>query len=76
MTVDLTRVIEQSGKHWVSELECSRHINWHGQWRRIDQVAAELRMQHPESFRLVTVQCRNGEKKQYWVFTKVVRLKK
>jgi len=76
LTVDLTRLIEQHGKHWVSELECSRHINWHGQWRRIDQVAAELRMQHPESFRPVTVQCRNGEKKQYWVFTKVVRLKK
>ena len=24
----------------------------------------------------MTIQCRNGEKKPYWVFTKVVRLKK
>jgi hypothetical protein len=76
LTGDLTRFIEQQGKHWVSALECSRHINWRGQWRRVDQVAAELRVQHPESFRPVTVPCRNGEKKPYWVFTKVVRLKK
>jgi hypothetical protein len=76
LTVALTRLIEQRGKHWVSELECSRHINWHGQWRRVDLVAAELRGQHPESFRPVTVFCRNGTAKPYWVFTKVVRLKK
>lgn len=41
LTVDLTRVIAQSGKHWVSESEGSRPINWHGQWRRVDHVAAE-----------------------------------
>jgi len=76
LTVDLTRLIERHGKHWVSELECSRHINWRGQWRRVDHIAAELRGQHPESFRPVTVACRNGEKKPYWVFTKGVRLKK
>jgi hypothetical protein len=76
LTVDLTRLIEHSGKHWVSELECSRHINWRGQWRRIDHVATELREQHPESFRPVTITCRNGQEKQYWGFTKVVRLKK
>ena len=76
LTVNLTRLIEQGGKHWVSELECSRHINWSGQWRRVDEVAAEVRAQPPESFRAVTVQCPNGEVKQYWVFTKVVRLKK
>ena len=29
-----TRFIEDAGKHWVSELECSRHIQWQGQWRR------------------------------------------
>jgi hypothetical protein len=42
----------------------------------VDQVAAELRVQHPESCHPVTVKCRNGEEKQYWVFSKVVRLKK
>jgi hypothetical protein len=76
LTVELTRLIEQQGKHWVSELECSRHINWRGQWRRVDHIAAELRGQHPESFRHLTVPCRHGKEKQYWVFTKVVRLKK
>jgi hypothetical protein len=74
--LDLTRFLESQGKHWVSELEVSRHLQWYGQWRRVDQVAAELRQQHPESFRPVTVRCRNGEEKQFWAFTKVVRLKK
>jgi hypothetical protein len=76
LRVDLTRWIEQSGKHWVSERECARHINWRGQWRRIDHVATALRAPHPESFRPVTITCRNGQDKQYWGFTKVVRLKK
>src|SRR5215510_10036344 len=64
LTVDLTRYIESVGKHWVSEIECSRHIQWQGQWRRVDEVAAGLRQEHPESFRRVTVRCRNGETKQ------------
>jgi hypothetical protein len=76
LTVELTRMIEQHGKHWVSEIECSRHINWSGRWRRVDEVATELRTQHPESFRAVAVTCRNGKVKPYWAFTKVVRLKK
>ena len=60
----------------MSEIECSRHINWGGRWRRVDEVATDLRTQHPESFRAVAVTCRNGEVKQSWAFTKVVRLKK
>ena len=76
LTVALTRLIEQGRKHWVSEIECSRHINWGGRWRRVDEVATALRTQHPESFRPVVVNCRNGHVKQYWAFTKVVRLKK
>jgi len=76
LTVDLTRMIEQQHKHWVSEIECSRHINWSGRWRRVDEVATDLRTQHPESFRAVAVKCRNGDVKPYWAFTKVVRLKK
>jgi hypothetical protein len=73
---ELTTYIESRGKHWVSELECSRHIQWYGQWRRVDVVAAELKREHPESFRPVSVQCRNGERKQFWTFTKTVRLKR
>lgn len=76
LTIELTRLIESKGKHWVSELESSRHILWHDQWRRIDEVAKELREQHPESFRKVLVRCRHGEQKEFWAFTKTVRLKR
>ena len=76
LTVDLTRCIESVGKHWVSEVERSRHIQWQGQWRRVEEVAATLRSDHPESFRLLHVRCRNGETKAFWVFTKVIRLKR
>jgi hypothetical protein len=64
------------GKHWVSEGECSRHSQWQGQWRRVDAIAAERRRDHPESFRPVRVHCRNGDIKQRWAFTKVVRLQR
>ncbi|MBV9482338.1 MAG: hypothetical protein JO249_16540 [Acidobacteria bacterium] len=76
LTLALTRGIENAGKPWVSEVECSRHIQWQGQWRRVDAVAAELRRDHPESVRLVRVRCRNGDTQQRWAFTKVVRLKR
>jgi hypothetical protein len=76
LSLELSRGIAHAGNHWVSELECSRHIHWQGQWRRVDAVATELRQAHPESFRAVRVCCRNGETKSFWVFTKVVRLKR
>jgi hypothetical protein len=76
LTLDLTKLIESKNKHWVSEIECSRHINWQGQWRRVDEVAEELRTEHRESFRPVKAKGRNGEERQYWAFTKVVRLKR
>ncbi len=72
----LTEVIEEKGKHWVTEVECSRNILWHSQWQRVDRVAARLKTEHPESFRHKLVRCRNGEKRDIWAFTKVVRLKK
>jgi hypothetical protein len=76
LSLALTRFIEDAGKHWVSELECSRHLQWQGQWKRVDAVAAELRREHPESFRPVRGRGRNGETKAFWAFTKVVRLKR
>jgi hypothetical protein len=76
LSLELTRCIAHAGKHWVSELECSRHIQWQGQWRRVDAVAEALRREHPESFRPVRVHCRNGETKSFQAFTKVVRLKR
>lgn len=42
----------------------------------MDEVGAELRQQHPESFRKIKVSCRNGEEKVFFAFTKVVRLKR
>jgi hypothetical protein len=76
LTLELTRLIESKGKHWVSELESSRHILWQDRWQRIDEVAATLRQTHPESFRKVIVRCRNGATKEFWAFTKSVRLKR
>ena len=76
LSLELSRGIEHAGKHWVSELECSRHIHWQGQWQRVDTVAQALRQAHPDSFRAVQVRCRNGETKPCWVFTKVVRRKR
>jgi hypothetical protein len=76
LTLGLTRLIEERDKHWVSEIECSRHINWEGQWRRVDGVWEELWTNHPESFRPIKVKGRNGEERRYWAFTKVVRLKR
>jgi ElaB/YqjD/DUF883 family membrane-anchored ribosome-binding protein len=76
LTVELTQLLESKGKHWVSEIESSRLILWKDAWRRVDEVATDLRQQHPESFRKVVVRCRNGERKESWAFTKTVRLKK
>ncbi|UBF24264.1 hypothetical protein K9N68_21445 [Kovacikia minuta CCNUW1] len=50
LALELTQLIEQSGKHWVSEIECSRLIWWNGQWCRVDAVATQLRLEHRESF--------------------------
>jgi hypothetical protein len=76
LSFPLAQLIEKSGKQWVSESEISRNIMWKGKWDRVDNVAKMLRVEHPETFRPVWIRCRNGKKKQYWAFTKVVRLKK
>ena len=76
LTLELTQLIESSGKHWVSEIESSRLILWPDKWYRVDAVATQLRGEHPESFRPLSVRCRNGELKQFWAFTKTVRLKR
>lgn len=73
---ELTQVIEQQGKHWVSELACNRSVLWHNQWTRIDQVAQRLRHESPQSFRHYRIRQRNGQTKEIWAFSKTVRLKK
>ena len=72
----LTQLIEQADKYRVSEIECSRHIFWQNQWQRVDGVAQQLKKEHPESFRYKKVRTHQGEVKEIWAFTKVVRLKK
>ena len=76
LSLELTKFIETCDKHWVSEIECSRSIQWYGSWVRADALGAELKGDHSESFRPYKVRCRNGETKDYWAFTKVVRLKR
>ncbi len=73
---ELTTVIEGFGKHWVSELACNRSVLWHNQWTRIDEVAQQLRSTSAQSFRHYPIRQRNGEVKEIWAFSKVVRLKK
>src|SRR5512143_1889210 len=72
LCLPLTRLIEAHGKHGVSELESSRGIQGQAQWRRVDEVAAARRTQHPSRFRRLQVTCRNGDEKTFWVFTKTV----
>ncbi len=72
----LTTLIESVGKHWVSEVEKTRLILWYGQWQQVQALAKHLRQEHPESFRLKQVRCRNHEIREIWAFSKVVRLKK
>lgn len=76
LSLPLIQLIEQQGKHWVTELERTRLIQWYGQWRHVGEVATQLRQQHPESFRCLKVVMRSGEEKACWVFTKTVRLKR
>jgi hypothetical protein len=64
---------------WQRQMSCKIFCNYsslHPFIRRVDEVAEELRTKHPESFRPVKAEKRNGEQPQYWAFTKVVRLKR
>ncbi|MDJ0708534.1 MAG: hypothetical protein QNJ46_35150 [Leptolyngbyaceae cyanobacterium MO_188.B28] len=76
LTCPLTTLIESAGKHWVSEIESTRLILWKDQWTQVQKVAKQLKQTHPESFRHKRVRCRNGEIREIWAFSKVVRLKK
>ena len=76
LTVALTNLIESSNKHWVSEIERTRLILWQDKWQQVQSVAAQLKQAHHGSFRYKKVRCRNGEIREIWAFTKVIRLKK
>lgn len=76
LSYPLTEEIEANRKHWVTEIERSRNVMWNGQWQRVDGIAETLKTDYQKSFRHKLVCCRNGEKRDIWAFTKVVRLKK
>ena len=76
LTLERTRLIERGGKHWVSELEVSRPIQWQGDFWRVDEVAADWRHPHPESVRAMRVSGRHGEETVFFALTTVVRLKR
>jgi hypothetical protein len=44
LSLELTKFIETCGRHWVSEIECSRNIQWSGSWVRADVLVAELKV--------------------------------
>ena len=58
------------------EIEKTRLILWNGAWQQVQAVAELLRQEHPESFQLKKVRCRNNEIREIRVFSKVLRLKK
>lgn len=76
LTVELTQFIESKGKHWVSQIERNRKIYWKGEERRVDEVEKELIETSKESFRKIKVKLRNGGEKDFFAFTKVIRLKR
>ena len=74
--LELVRLIESYDKHWVSELEISRNVLWQGKWKRIDEVSQSLKDNSAKSFRHHNVKLRTGNFQDYWVFSKVFRLKR
>ena len=58
----LTTYLEEHGTYWLSELEKSRNICWHGHWRRVDSVDHALRREHPDAFRKQTTTQRRAIK--------------
>src|SRR5919198_6774311 len=57
LTLELTRLIEGSGKQWVSELEVSRHIQWQGRGRGGGGRAGGRGAKHPPSVRAMEGGC-------------------
>ena len=76
LTRPVTALIEAKGKYWGSEIERTRLIMWDHTWHQVQYVSQQLKETHPESFRYKKVRCRNGEYREIWAFTKVVRLKR
>jgi hypothetical protein len=76
LTPRLAKFIESTGKHWVGQLEGRCPIQWEGPWLRLEQVAEKLRLESPQSFRVVTVQSANEaeEGKKLQIFSRSVRL--
>lgn len=76
LNLPLCQFIESKNRHWVSELEISRHVRWKDCWCRIDVVAEELKQTSPGSFRQLTCETRVGKQRTVWAFSKTLRLKR
>jgi len=76
LNLELTQLIEERGKEWVSQLEISRRVYWKGEWRRVEDLAEELKTHHPETFRRIEYRNRSGKLEVAWVFSKSVRLRR
>jgi hypothetical protein len=70
----LATFIERHGRHWVSDLEGGRDVQWQGPWMRIEQVAEILRRESPQGFRRLAIRWEPGQTKQFWALTRSVRL--
>ena len=76
LTLELTRLIESKGKHWVSELESSRHILWQEEWRRIDEVARSYDRNIRRVFAESACDVATGSRKSFGPLPKPIRLKR
>jgi hypothetical protein len=76
LTPKLAKCIDDYSKYWISEVEINRNIRWQGKYLRADAIDALLVSNNAESFRKVTVRKRNGEKQDFFVFSKTVFIKR
>ncbi len=72
----ITETIESYDKNWLSEIEKSRGLFWVNRWLRAEDIDELLRKESPRSFKKYEVKKRGKKEVCYWVFTKVLRLKK
>jgi len=73
---EITETIESYDKNWLSEIEKSRGLFWINRWLRAENIDEILRKESPKSFNRCEVKIRGKKDKSYWVFTKVLSLRK
>ncbi len=69
----LTKRIESYNKDWISELKANRTVFVNNRWYTISEFIKTIPV---SAYRSIKIEERNGETKEYWVFSKVLHLKK